>query len=156
MRSLRLGAGAAALVYRPWQRSTVEAFEKPSAGDAKPSGPAAEDAPAVVVLSPEKVEAARTEVEPVAARSLGRSITVPGRLQYDDTRHISVRAATAGVLADVLVKPGDAVIVGQVLAILSSPEVGTARADVLQREGELRVLEEELSWRGKRMRESTV
>jgi len=143
------GAGGAALVYRPWQRSTAEASEKPTAGESKPSGPTATDAPAVVVLSPEKAEAARIAVEPVAARSLGRSITVPGRLQYDDTRHISVRAATAGVLADVLVKPGDAVVAGQVLATLSSPEVGTARADVLQREGELRVLEEELSWRGK-------
>ena len=100
----------------------------------------------VVQLPTEKIAAAGIHTVSVEKRSLKLTRTVPGRIQYDDTRHISVKAATAGALIDVKVKPGDAVSAGQVLAVLSSPEVGTARADVLQRAGELKLLQTELEW----------
>lgn len=57
--------------------------------------------------------------------------TVSGRLIYDQTRHIEVKAAVSGVLVDVMVKPGDNVAEGQLLAIIDSPEIGRARAAVL-------------------------
>ena len=76
----------------------------------------------VVQLPVEKVEAAGIHSVTVGSRPLRMTRTVPGRIQYDDTRHIAVKAATAGTLIDVKVKPGDAVSPGQCLAILSSPK----------------------------------
>jgi len=46
----------------------------------------------------------------------------------------------------VLVKPGDTVKQGEILAILSSPEIGTARADVLLRAQELAQARQEVEW----------
>ncbi len=34
---------------------------------------------------------------------------VPGRLAYDDNRHIDVKSPTSGIVTEVLVKPGDVV-----------------------------------------------
>lgn len=141
---------AAALFFRPWNRLSARTTDAQS--NAAPGDQPARDTEekrTTVLLPPEKAAVARIETKPAERRPLGRTITVPGRIQYDDTRHIQVRAATAGVLVDVLVKPGDAVVTGQVLAILSSPEVGTARADVLQKDGEVQVLAEEFAWREK-------
>ena len=102
--------------------------------------------PGSVQLPAEKITAAGIHTTPVGQRSLKLTRTVPGRIQYDDTRHIAVKAATAGALIDVKVKPGDPVSAGQVLAILSSPEVGTARSEVIQRGGELKLVQAELEW----------
>lgn len=99
-----------------------------------------------VTLTEGKRNAVSLEVSPVAVQSIVPYHTVPGRVQYDDRRHIEVRLATAGILARVLVKPGDRVEQGDVLAVLNSPEVGHARADVLQRETELRLAKEKLDW----------
>jgi len=99
-----------------------------------------------VELTAEKIAAGEIHASPIGRRSLRLMRTVPGRIQYDDTRHISVKAATAGALIDVRVKPGDSVISGQVLAILSSTEVGTARADVLRRANELKLAQADLDW----------
>lgn len=121
---------------------------KGGAPEVSTPAPAAEEAghTGTLHLPAEKIAAAGIHTSPVAKRSLKLTRTVPGRIQYDDTRHISVKAATEGALIDVKVKPGDAVSAGQVLAVLSSPEVGTARADVLQRVGELKLLQTELEW----------
>ncbi len=81
----------------------------------------------VVQLPAEKVAAAGIHSETVGQRPLRMTRTVPGRIQYDDTRHIAVKAATAGTLIDVKVKPAMRFSPGQCLAILSSPEVGKAR-----------------------------
>ncbi len=111
------------------------------------TSPAEDVIPSGTVRLPgEKIAAAGIHSVPVGNRSLKRARTVPGRIQYDDTRHIAVKAATAGALIDVKVKPGDPVSAGQVLAILSSPEVGTARSEVIQRGGELKLLQAELEW----------
>ena len=107
----------------------------------------AEETPlGIVELSPEKIEAAGIHAVPVEKHSIRLTRTVPGRIQYDDTRHVSLKAATTGSLTEVKVKPGDSVGAGQVLAILSSPEVGTARADVLARENDLKLAQADLDW----------
>lgn len=66
--------------------------------------------------------------------------TVSGRLTYDEARHIEVKAPVSGVLFDVLVKPGDSVNEGQLLAVINSPEIGKARAAVLSEESQLQVI----------------
>ncbi len=99
-----------------------------------------------VVLAKHKLDAAGIETTPVEWQSFGSSLSVSGRVQYDDTRHVEIRAATDGVVSKMLVKPGDRVIEGQVLAVLSSPEVGTARANVLQRRTDWKLAERAAEW----------
>jgi cobalt-zinc-cadmium efflux system membrane fusion protein len=94
------------------------------------------ESPQVVALSPGKLAAAEIRVEQVSRQTLTHEHSVPGRVVYDDNRHIEVTAPTGGILTQVLVKPGDRVQSGQVLAWLNSPEIGTARADVLQQRAE--------------------
>jgi cobalt-zinc-cadmium efflux system membrane fusion protein len=100
-----------------------------------------------VELSGTKLAPANLQIEPVALRGLRRTSVVPGRLQYDDLRHVELKSATDGILTRMLVKPGDRVEEGQVLAWLSSPEVGSARADVLQRRAELDLASKTLEFR---------
>jgi multidrug efflux pump subunit AcrA (membrane-fusion protein) len=60
---------------------------------------------------------------------------------------VELKSATDGILTRILVKPGDRVEQGQVLAWLSSPEVGSARANVLQRRAELDLAHKTLEFR---------
>lgn len=83
-------------------------------------------------LTPEKLAVADLQFTPAEKRALQDLHIVPGRIQYDDTRHIEVKLPTSGILKAVNIKPGDAVQLGDVLAVLSSPEVGNARSDVLK------------------------
>ncbi len=71
---------------------------------------------------------------------------VPGRLQYDDRRHVEIRTAAAGIVRKIHVRPGDVVKAGDVLAELDSPEVGQARADVLQRQADARIAQQNRDW----------
>lgn len=86
----------------------------------------------VVNLSEGKLATVDIQCESVTSESLIHSHHLPGRVTYDDNRHIDVTAPTSGILTEVLVKPGDKVSPGQILAWLNSPEIGSARADVLQ------------------------
>ena len=98
-------------------------------------------------LSSAKIEAGgvrSTLLEPLPMR---RMSIVPGRLQYDDLKHVELKSATDGILTRILVKPGDRVEQGQVLARVSSPEVGLARSDVLQRRAELELSRKTLEFR---------
>lgn len=86
----------------------------------------------LVTLSNSKLAAAGLQIETLRLGSLTTSHFVPGRVDYNDNRHAEVHAPAAGILTEMLVKPGDTVAAGQVLAWLTSPEVGSARADVLK------------------------
>ncbi|MBL8814999.1 MAG: efflux RND transporter periplasmic adaptor subunit [Planctomyces sp.] len=99
-----------------------------------------------VTLTDAKRRALPLEVSTVSRQTVQPFHTVPGRVRYDDRRHIEVRLATSGILTRVHVKPGDRVAAGDVLAEISSPEVGHARADVLQRQSELRLVSERREW----------
>ncbi len=100
----------------------------------------------VVALSTAKRVSAGVVVESVQTRAMQSSVVVSGRVQYDDTRHVEIRAATDCIVWKLFVKPGDRVQTGQVLALLSSPEVGTARANVLQRQADLQLAERTAEW----------
>ncbi len=129
--------GGGWLTWHLWHRGSAAA-ESDTAAD--------EAARDVVTLPAAKIEAAGIEVSPVARRRIEPTVVVPGRLQYDDTRHIEVKVPTDGVLAEIRVKPGGVVTAGQVLAVVSSPEVGNARADVLKRQAEYELAAEKLAW----------
>ena len=86
-----------------------------------------------VVMSPERVRNSDIQVEPVRRCALTHTHTVSGRVIYNEDQHVEISAPTTGILTQILVSPGDRVSEGQILAWLCSPELGTARADVLQR-----------------------
>lgn len=100
----------------------------------------------VINLSAEKIAAAQIVVGPAQFRNMRLHRTVPGRLRYDDRTHIEIRVPTEGILVDILVKPGAAVCSGDVLARFNSPEVGNARADVLQRLADQELADQRYQW----------
>lgn len=99
-----------------------------------------------VDLTDAQIEAGKVATAVVQKRVARLSVTVPGRLAYDETRRVSVRLGTAGMLTKVCVQPGDAIEAGQVLATMSSPEIGAARADELQRAAEFDLAKRQADW----------
>lgn len=100
----------------------------------------------IVQLPSGKLQAAELQSVVAEIRRMALTRLVPARLQYDDRRHIAIKVVTDGVLTQMLVKPGDAVVEGQPLAQLSSPEIGTARADLLLKESERQLADDKLEW----------
>jgi membrane fusion protein, heavy metal efflux system len=84
----------------------------------------------VVVLGDEKLASLDIRVLPAERHSMQDIHVVPGRIQYDDAHRIDIRATANGILVQVRVMPGDRVSAGQVLAVVSSPEIGLARTEV--------------------------
>lgn len=99
-----------------------------------------------VVLGPEKIAAAQITLADIEPRTSKLSVVIPGRVAYDPAQMVSVRIGSDGILTHIDVHPGDRVEAGQVLATISSPEVGTARADQLQRQAELELAKRQLAW----------
>lgn len=134
-----IGAGLGSwLAFHFWPRAT----ETPVVPDQAASA----EAEHRLRLTPEKAAACGIEVAPAEVRPVRTLATVPGRLQYDDTRHIEVRSAIEGVIHDIPVKPGDVVSRGTVLAIISSPEVGNVRADLLDQRAQLEIAIARRDW----------
>ena len=143
--SAGVGAASAKLWLSP-TASEVDPADTATAQD--PLHPAGLDdgTPVTVSLTDRKMAAVAPRSEPVSEHLIQAFNTVPGRLRYDDLRHIEVRIATSGVLTSVKVKPGDQVAAGDILAELNSSEVGHARADVLQRESDLALVTQRRDW----------
>jgi len=93
----------------------------------------------LITLSDGKLRSANLKIEPVKLRMVQHHHLVPGRIRYDAAKQIDLKAPVSGILVDVLNKPGDSVQQGDLLAVINSPEVGQARADVLKRRSELKI-----------------
>ncbi|MFN8707492.1 MAG: efflux RND transporter periplasmic adaptor subunit [Planctomyces sp.] len=111
-------------------------------GDAEPVTPPTE----LVELTEDKLKTLQMQISPAERRQLRPTHTVPGRLRYDELRHVEVRSSTDGILTGIHVKPGDRVMPGHALVELNSPEVGNARADMLQREAALQLVMQRRDW----------
>jgi cobalt-zinc-cadmium efflux system membrane fusion protein len=106
----------------------------------------AEASEQVLALTLAKVEAVKVVAEPIERRKLQHLHTVPGRIRYDESKHVAIQAPIAGILVESLVMPGQRVEAGQLLAVIQSAEIGEARADVLAREAELTLIERQSNW----------
>ncbi len=84
----------------------------------------------VVEVGDEKLASLDIRVQPAERHPLQDIHVVPGRIQYDDTHRVDIRATANGILVKVNVMPGDHVTPGQVLALVNSPEIGLARTEV--------------------------
>ncbi len=105
-----------------------------------PSLDAMAETPNLVMLSQGKLKAAQLKTEPIQFRVVQHHHWVPGRIRYDQTKHIHLKAPVSGILVEVLTTPGDKVKKGDLLAVISSPDVGRARADILKFNAELKIV----------------
>jgi membrane fusion protein, heavy metal efflux system len=76
---------------------------------------------------------------PVGAASLPDYLEIPAHIQADPTRVVRVYAPVSGRLIAVRVRPADAVVPGQVLAVLASSDVAAARAAYRQAQADAQV-----------------
>lgn len=91
-----------------------------------------------------KLASANFKSVPAQVQQLKHVHTIPGRLRYDETKHIEVKTPMDGILAEVLVNPGEKVEEGQLLAVVRSPEIGQARAQILKHQQERGIAEQVL------------
>lgn len=103
-----------------------------AAQPAQPGGHAEERAPeGVLLMSSERITTARIEVAEVAGGSLTRKITVPGTIVPDRNSIRRVAARVVGTVVDLRKGLGDAVEVGDLLAVIDSREVAEARSEYI-------------------------
>lgn len=100
----------------------------------------------VVEIGDEKLASLDIRVQPAERHPLQEIHVVPGRIQYDDTHRVDIRATANGILVKVNVLPGDRVSRGQVLAIVSSPEIGLARTEVHHAHESLDLAQHKREW----------
>jgi cobalt-zinc-cadmium efflux system membrane fusion protein len=114
----------AALTVPHWLQASrpPEDSEKEGEGEQAKNG--------IVTLDEQKLASLELRVEPAGLHPLQMFHVVPGRIRYDDAHHVDIRVAANGILVQVRVTPGDHVIKGQVLGVVSSPEVAVARTEV--------------------------
>jgi membrane fusion protein, heavy metal efflux system len=103
-----------------------------AAQPARPGGHAEERVPeGVLLMSSERITTARIELAEVAGGSLTRKITVPGTIVPDRNTIRRVAARVVGTVVDLRKGLGDAVEVGDLLAVIDSREVAEARSEYI-------------------------
>ncbi|HET6323752.1 MAG TPA: hypothetical protein VFG04_03550, partial [Planctomycetaceae bacterium] len=113
----------AAMTFPIWPQASRTSENADRAGEPEPAESG------LVTLDEQKLASLDLRVEPAALRPLQMLHIVPGRIRYNDTKHVDIRAAANGTLVQVQVTPGDHVAKGQILGVVSSPEVGVARTE---------------------------
>lgn len=151
-----LGAAAAAAVVAAIAIFAYERFFHHDTGTAKPKGSAAAAAddskpkhdPTTTVVLPEgKFKQAEIRCEPVRDVEMPREVGVTGRIEADPNRRVDIRPKAAGVVRTVPIQPGTKVKKGEALVVLDSPDVGSARLLVRERQRALATIRVEAAWK---------
>jgi cobalt-zinc-cadmium efflux system membrane fusion protein len=100
----------------------------------------------LVTLPQQKLESAGIQVATARESSFQPTRTLAGRLDYDQDRHVAVKSACQGILTKILVRPGNRVTAGQVVAIVSSPQLGNARSIAAKGLAELKLARTQFQW----------
>jgi cobalt-zinc-cadmium efflux system membrane fusion protein len=93
--------------------------------------------PGEVWLTPAQVTDARIEVQTVAERNVDDTLLTSGRVSLEDVRSAHVYSPVSGRVASIAALLGQHVNKGTVLAIIESPDIGTAVSDVHKAEADL-------------------
>ena len=98
----------------------------------------------VVVFPPDSPQIAAIASAPIEPR---REITLRfnGRLVWNEDRTVRVFPPFAGRVSLIAVRPGDHVKAGQALAVLASPELGTAQAEARKAEQDSQLAQKNLA-----------
>ncbi len=150
---LALGAGAVGaaanlthdrLFHREGVASAAEAGKSEPAADPKKP----DHDPTTTVVMPEgKFQSAGIRVEPVRSVDMPKEVAVTGRIEADPNRRVDVRPRASGVVRTVPVQPGTRVKQGDALVVLDSPDVGSARLLVRERQRALATVRVEAAWK---------
>ncbi|WP_406698789.1 efflux RND transporter periplasmic adaptor subunit [Singulisphaera sp. Ch08] len=123
-------------------RSLQASSARPEAADVPVT-----EAVTTVTLAEGKLKAAGIRIEPVNQISLPSEVTVAGKVAANPDRRVEIRPRAAGVVREVLVNLGRTVRKGELLAVLDSPDIGTARLNLRGRQIELATARKEFEWK---------
>ncbi len=104
----------------------------PAATNALPQPPDGE-----VWLTGQQIRDAKVRVEPVTAHSVGNEIVTSGKVAFDDLRVAHIFSPVTGRVKRILADPGARLRKGAPLAIIESPDVGNAFADLAKAQADL-------------------
>jgi len=97
-----------------------------------------------VWLTPEQVKDAKIDVEPLQVHDVDDTILTSGTISLDDLRSGHVFSPVTGRVVSILAALGERVKKGAPLAIIESPDIGTAVADVHKAEADVLTAEHDL------------
>jgi cobalt-zinc-cadmium efflux system membrane fusion protein len=80
-------------------------------------------------------------VSPVGEQQVGRSLVTSGRIGFDDTRVAHVFSPVTGRVVEILAPLGGRVSRGAPLAVIDSPDLGSAHSDFLKARADLTAAE---------------
>ncbi|BAP45804.1 efflux RND transporter periplasmic adaptor subunit [Pseudomonas sp. 21LCFQ010] len=83
-----------------------------------------------VELSAEQIRAAGIELAVATTRPLNLSASFPGEIRFDEDRTAHIVPRVSGVVERVMVELGQQVKKGQVLAVISSPQIADQRSEL--------------------------
>jgi RND family efflux transporter MFP subunit len=149
---LAVGAGTAYLLMRSSQAPArdMEGMQREPAtvtgdvGRTEPSFTGAALPDVTVTLTEEAVERAGIEVTPVRAGGAGARVRVPGVVEPNAYRRVTVTPLVAGRITRVLVELGDRVRRGRTIAQVYSPELAEAQTTYVSMQAELQAHEQRL------------
>ncbi|HVT58384.1 MAG TPA: efflux RND transporter periplasmic adaptor subunit [Thermoanaerobaculia bacterium] len=95
-------------------------------------------------LAPERARSAGITVTPVAVAELDRVLAASGRVAFDDRRVSHVFSPVNGRVTRLVAQPGQRVRKGEALAIIESPDLGSAVSDFAKARAALAQAEREL------------
>ena len=78
----------------------------------------------------EQVTAAKLTVEPLALQPVGGLVVTSGRVTFDDLKVAHVMSPVTGRVSRIEAQPGQRVKKGDTLAVIESPDVGSAFSDL--------------------------
>lgn len=90
------------------------------------------NAPRIIKLTPEAAQQADLKTDLVDIRPISVPLHLTGRIEPDFGKEVDVSSRISGKVTDLLVKPGQFVNNGQVMAIIDSREISELEAEVIE------------------------
>ncbi len=97
--------------------------------------------PRVLKLTPEAVKRIDLVTDSVDLRTVGVPLHLTGRIEPDVHKEVDIHTRISGRITDILVKPGQTVAKGQLMARLDSTEISDLESDLLESTSKLKIAE---------------
>jgi len=105
---------------------------------------AASPPPGETWLTDGQIQGARLQIEPVETRKLDLHLVTSGRVAFDEERVAHVFSPVSGRVTSVIAPFGKRVAKGDPLAVIESPDLGSARSDFIKAQADLVAAEHEM------------
>ena len=96
-------------------------------------------------LTAQQLHDANVEVAPVATHLVGNEVLTSGKISFDDLRVSHLFSPVSGRVTRILAQPGERVKKGAPLAVIESPDVGNAFADLGKADADLTAARHDLA-----------